>query len=171
MLALVCAFVQLAIAPNIGVGAGRANIALVFAGLVALSIGGRTGVLAGFCAGLFYDLTTTGPVGLMALLLTVCAYLLGTEEHNRLADDPTGSVTTFAIADLCVCLVYHITMLLVGQTDSIVEALLSRTLPSFVLTLVAFLLFWFFTYRGTGTGPSTLHTGKHGGGRYTLGKL
>ena len=62
-------------------------------------------------------------------------------------------------------------MLLVGQTDSIVEALLSRTLPSFVLTLVAFLLFWFFTYRGTGTGPSTLHTGKHGGGRYTLGKL
>lgn len=173
ILALVCALVQLAIAPNIGIGAGRANIALVFAALVALTIGGRTGVFNGFVAGLFFDLTTTGPVGLMALLLTVCSFVLGNEEHNRLADDPTGSVATFAIADFVVCLAYHITMLLVGQADSLIDALVSRTLPSFALTLLAFLIFWFFAFRGsgTGTGIGAMRGGRRGGGHYTLGKL
>ncbi|MEE1044060.1 MAG: rod shape-determining protein MreD [Olegusella sp.] len=170
VLALVCAVVQLAIAPNIVLGAGRANIALVFAGIVALSIGGRTGVFAGFCAGLFYDMTTTGPVGLMALLLTVCSYVLGTEERNRLADDPTASLAVFAVGDLAVCLAYHVTLLLVGQTTSVVDALVARTLPSFVLTFVAFLIFTYFLTRGSG-GSSGVPHGRRNGSHYTLGKL
>lgn len=169
-LAVVCAVVHLAIAPNIGLGAGRANIALVFAGIVALSIGGRSGVLAGFLAGLAYDMTTTGPVGLMALLLTVCSYTLGTEERNRLADDPTASTAVFAIADCAVCLAYHITMLLVGQADSVVDALVARTLPSFVLTLIAFLIFTYILNRGSGNGNGASR-GRHGGNHYTLGNL
>ncbi len=170
VLAIVCAVVQLAVSPNIGFGAGRANIALVFAGIVALSIGGRTGVLAGFLAGLFYDMTTTGPIGLMALLLTVCSYVLGTEERNRLADDPTSSLALFAIADFAVCLAYHVTMLLVGQASSLIDALIVRTLPTFVLTLVAYLIFSYFLTRGPGGGASTPR-GSRGGSHYSLGKL
>ena len=65
-LALVCMVCQLALAPNIGIGNGRANFALVFTACVAFNAGGRRGVLAGFFAGLVFDLSTTGPVGLMA---------------------------------------------------------------------------------------------------------
>ena len=46
--ALICAVLQLAIAPNVGLGNGRANLALVFAATVALTTGGGRAVLCGF---------------------------------------------------------------------------------------------------------------------------
>ena len=83
--AIICAVLQLAIAPNVGLGNGRANLALVFAATVALTSGGGRAVVCGFFAGLFYDLSTTGPIGLMALLLSVCGFALGGEGRNRLS--------------------------------------------------------------------------------------
>ena len=77
IVACVCALLQLAIVPNIGIANGRANLALVATACLALQIGGRTTVIFGFLAGLFFDLTTTGPVGLMAFELTLVGYLLG----------------------------------------------------------------------------------------------
>ena len=62
LLAVICLVVQIALAPNIALGNGRANMALVFAGLASLMIGGRTGVVCGFVAGLIFDLSTTGPI-------------------------------------------------------------------------------------------------------------
>ena len=67
LLALVSLLCHLILGPAIGIFGGHPNFALVFAGIVALSIGGNTGVAAGFAAGLAYDLTATSPVGLMAL--------------------------------------------------------------------------------------------------------
>lgn len=84
-LALACLVLQLAVAPNFGIGNGRINFALIFSAVVALTIGGRTGVLCGFLAGFVFDLSTTGPVGLMALLLTVSSFQMGMECRNRLS--------------------------------------------------------------------------------------
>ena len=88
VLALVCLVCHLALAPNIALGNGHANFALVFAEVVALSVGGPTGVLCGFLGGLVYDLSSTGPIGLMAFLLTAAAYPLGMEVHDRIGEDP-----------------------------------------------------------------------------------
>ncbi len=72
-----CLILQLALAPNISLAQGHINFALIFCALMALKIGGKTGTICGFCAGLLYDLSSTSPVGLMALLLTVMSYILG----------------------------------------------------------------------------------------------
>ena len=58
--AIICAVLQLAIAPNVGLGNGRANLALVFVATVALTSGGGRAVVCGFFAGLF---TTSPPQG------------------------------------------------------------------------------------------------------------
>jgi len=44
--AIICAVLQLAIAPNVGLGNGRANLALVFAATVALTSGGGRAVVS-----------------------------------------------------------------------------------------------------------------------------
>ena len=164
ILAVVCAVCQLALAPNIGIGNGRANFGLIFTACIAFNVGGRRGVLVGFFAGLFFDLSTTGPVGLMAGCCAAAAYLLGQDGRNRMAGEFAATVAEFSIATLVVSLVYHFAMLMVGQSFSLLDVLVLRTLPTAFLTIVAFLPFAWFYSRSTGGGPSLSMGGRHRGG-------
>lgn len=167
VLALVCFVLQVGLAPHIALGNGRINFALIFAAVVALTIGGGTGVFAGFLGGFVFDLSTTGPIGLMTLLCTVGAFSLGLEARNRLSDDPSGSVVAFSAVTFVVSLAYHLGMLLVGDAASFFDVLFLRTVPTFVLTVVAFLPFvWFFS-----RDSANLRRGGLSGGHYSLGKL
>lgn len=154
VVAAVCLVAQLALAPNVGLGNGRANFALVFAVSVSLSAPPSRAVVAGFLAGLVFDLYTTGPVGLMAFCLTVASFLLSGEGRERAAGDLGLCVARFAVADLAVALVYHLAMLLVGQSDSLVDTLFLRALPTAALTLVAFLPFAWLLNRARTPGSS-----------------
>ncbi len=165
LLAVLCAVLQLALAPNLGLGNGRANFALIFSACVSLGMGGRRGVLAGFAAGLFFDLSTTGPVGLMAFCLTVSSYLLGTECRNRMAGDFATPVALFSGAALGVSLVYHLAMLLVGQADSLLDVIVFRTLPTALLTIVFFLPFAYYSSRVRASGLNLGGGGHHFSGR------
>lgn len=161
LLILLCAVLQLALAPNIGFGNGRANFALVFSACVALSKGGRTGVLCGFFSGLFFDLSTTGPIGLMAFCLTVSSYVLGIEGRNRMAGDLAASMALFSVASLGVSFAYHLAMLLVGQASSIIDVIVFRTLPTAALTIVAFVPFAYYFSRVRTSGPNLGGRGTH----------
>ncbi len=110
ILAVVCLVLQLAVAPNLALGNGHINFALVFAGIIALTRGGRIGVICGFVAGLVFDLLGTGPMGVMSLLLTVASYFMGIEVRNRLAEDFSGSMIVYVIAAVGVCLLHNLTM-------------------------------------------------------------
>lgn len=139
----------------------------MYAACYALIVGGRYGVVVGFVAGLVYDLSTTGPIGLMTLLLTVMSYVLGAEERNRFADGLPQSLATFGIAALAVEFAYHFVMLMMGQASSFADVLLVRTLPSFALTFVVFIPFgYFFTREALGARPRRVHR-QHGGGHYS----
>ena len=162
VLAVVCLVLQLALAPNIALGNGRANFALVFSACVALTLGGQRAVVAGFLAGLVFDLSTTGPVGLMAFCLTVSSYVLGLEGRDRMAGDMAESALSFAVATVAVSLVYHLAMLLVGQADSLIDVIFLRALPTSLLTFVAFLPFAYYFSRVRSTGGPSL---KGGAGR------
>ena len=157
---------QLALAPNIGLGNGRANFALIFTVCVAFNVGGRKGVLAGFFAGLFFDLSTTGPVGLMAGLCAAAAYVMGQEGRNRMAGEFGASVAEFSIATLVVSLVYHLAMLMVGQSSSFLDVIILRTLPTAFLTIIAFLPFAWIYSRSTGGGPNLSMGGRRRGGSH-----
>lgn len=158
-LAVVCLVCQLALAPQLGPLAGLANFSLVFAVCMALLRGGEPGVLSGFLAGVVFDLATTGPMGLMALLLTVTTYLLGSEGRNRVADDPQLAWLQGAVACLLVQLAYALVQLAVGQSSSLVEAVVFRALPSGVLTALLLVPFVWATARqghaGLGLGGSS----------------
>jgi rod shape-determining protein MreD len=161
LLAIGCAVLQLALAPNVGLGNGRANFALVFTACVALSLGGRRGVVCGFLAGLFFDLSTTGPIGLMAFCLTVTSYVLGLEGRNRMAGDLANSMMLFSASALAVSFAYHLAMLLVGQASSLIDVLVFRTLPTAALSIVAFLPFAYYYARVRTSGPSLGGQGGH----------
>ena len=161
VLAAICFVLQIALAPNCGLGNGRANFALVFAACIALAQGGKRAVIAGFAAGLVFDLSTTGPVGLMAFCLTGASYLMGLEGRDRMSGDLASSATTFAAAALGVSFAYHLAMLLVGQASSIVDVLFFRTLPTALLTFVAFLPFAYYFSRVRSSGGGSLGR-KHG---------
>lgn len=159
VLAVVCLVLQLALAPNVALGSGRANFALVFAACAALTKGGRRGVLCGFVAGLLFDLTSTSPIGLMAFCLTVTSFVLGLGQRDRMAGDLTGSVASFSAAALAVSLVYHLTLLLVGQATSLLDVIVFRALPTALLTVIAFLPFAYVLSRVRVSGGSSLGGG------------
>lgn len=172
-LALACLVLQLAVAPNLALGNGRINFALIFSAVVALTIGGRTGVLCGFLAGLVFDLSTTGPVGLMALLLTVSSFQMGMECRNRLAGELGPSMILFVIHAVLVSLFYHLAMLIVGQASSVFDVIVLRTLPTLLLTVLAFVPFAIVYSRGEGSGLSGRQLGSHSkrGSKYNIGNL
>lgn len=169
VLAVLCLVLQLALAPNVGLGNGRANFALIFASCVALQVGGSSGVVAGFAAGLLFDLSSTGPIGLMAFCLSVSSYLLGMEQRNRMAGDLGATMALFCASALGVSVVYHLAMLLVGQTSSIVDALFLRALPTALLTAVFFVPFAYYFSRvraaSGGLGAGSIRAGRLGGSR------
>lgn len=167
LLALIALVLQLGIAPAITWGQGHPNFVFIFAAVVALSIGGQTGVVSAFAAGLVMDLSTTGPVGLYALLFSIACYILGMEVRDRIAEEPSMTLIPFAVAALCVSLFYAIAMLLYGASESFLEAIVFRALPSTVLTILGYLPFLFVMGRG-GTSGLRGGTGKHRS-RYTLG--
>lgn len=170
-LALVSLFCQLGLAPGIALGNGHPNFALVFSGVVALSIGGETGVMSAFFAGLVYDLSSTGPIGLMALFCTIAAFVMGMEVRDRLSEESMLTIIPFSVATLSVCLAYNLAMLLFGQAASFVDAVVFRALPSTPLTIIAYILYVLVIGRSHQGGlrmgvPST--PGRHSS-RYTLG--
>ena len=144
----VCLLLQVCLAPYIGFDNGRINFAIVFSGIYALSRGGRPAVVAGFVAGLLYDLLTTGPIGLCAAICTVTSYFLGMEERNRFADGFVGPTSSFGIAALASLLVYHLCMLLVGFGTGFIELVFLRVLPSFAMTFICYIPFAYFQLAG-----------------------
>lgn len=158
-LALACAVLQLAVAPNIGLGDGRANLCLVAAACFALSTGGTPAVVFGFFSGLFYDLVTTGPVGLMSFELTLASLMLGMKGRNRLAEDKVGSAQITAATIVIVELVYGIAMVAVGGAGGFFQVLGLRTIPSVLLDMLAFVAVGFVIRRRAASG------GGFGGGK------
>lgn len=172
VLAIICLFLQVAVAPNVGFGNGRANLALVFAGLVSLLVGGQIGVLCGFLAGLVFDLSTTGPIGLMSCLLTVASFVAGIEARNRIGDDFMGSMRLFCWMAGAVTLIYHFTMLLVGEASSLMDVILLRSVPTLLLTVLAYAPFAYFLSHSTGNalslGGKPSKSSRAHGSRYDL---
>lgn len=147
VLGAICLLLQVMVAPNVGMGNGRINFAVVFAGIYALTRGGKSAVALGFFGGFMYDMLSTSPIGLMACLLTVFSFALGSEERNRFADGTVAAFTTFGTGSFVVFVLYHFAMLLVGDTASVGDILLLRVLPTFAMTFLGFLPFAYYELR------------------------
>lgn len=148
VVALICFVCQLALSSYLGMANGHPNFALIFSIVIALSMGGRVAVISGFVAGLVFDLSSTGPVGLMALLLSVSSYILGSEMRDRYSDEVKDTLLPAGGTILAVSVAYNLTMLVVGQSDSLIDALIFRSLPTALLTALCYAPFAVLAGRG-----------------------
>lgn len=167
VLAVVLGLLQLSVVPNVGLLGGRANLALVFVACACLGGDAQRAPLIGFLAGLFYDLAGSGPIGLMALLLTLAGYLFAASGRSRVADDFGGSLMMFAPVAVGVGVIYALVVLALGISPSIVDALFLRALPGAVLDCVCLAIVAAVLAR-TSSGSGGSLGGAHSRGGYTL---
>lgn len=151
ILAVVLGLLQLSIAPNIGILGGRANLALVLVAALCLGGDASKAPVIGFASGLFYDLSGSGPIGLMALLLTLMGYALAIGGHSRISDDPTAGVVLFIPVALIVEVAYALVLLVFGQAGSFVDVVFMRALPGAVLDVLSMVVVAFFLGRAGGS--------------------
>jgi rod shape-determining protein MreD len=131
---------QVAVAPHLSIGGAVPNFLLLMVIAVALIEGPRYGTIAGFAAGLMFDLIGTGPIGPMALVLCVVGFVAGSLQENMFAEGWRLPVTVVLIASLITTLGYWIVLALAGETGSFWSALLSVMVPSALYNAVLALL-------------------------------
>ncbi len=152
VMGIVCAVLQLALAPNVALASGHFNFCILFAGVVAAQVGGRPAIICGFLSGLFYDLSATSPIGLMAFLLTLGSALIGSGERSSSGEDSRTAFLSYVILALAVELIYGVMVLMLGQSSSFVDAIFLRALPSFLLDCLAYIPYYILSSRSSSSG-------------------
>lgn len=140
----VAAVLQLAIAPQVSLFGGRFNFMVVLALTMALACDIRSAVLAGFFAGLFFDFTSSVPVGLMSLLLTLACFFLSMVSHGMGGGFSSNTLRLVGVAAFGVNLAYGFALFLLGIESSLVSALLVHGVASSVLDILAAIPFLVF---------------------------
>ena len=164
----ICAACQVILAPNLPLANGRPNFMLIFAGSMALCYGGTFGILASFGAGLFFDIVSSGPVGVMAFLFTLMAAVIGREDRNVIADATPQALRIFCLAAPAVELASQLVLMAIGQGGTLLDTLGLRWLPASVLDIVFFLPFLLFLSR---TGSRSPQLGKKKTGAHKRSKI
>lgn len=132
-----CILLHLALAPHINLAGGRINFMLVLTAVLAISGESRSLVYIGFFSGLLYDLTTTGPVGLMALLLAVMGYVVALMSRGLSSGLGMETLRVVVVAVLAVNVVYAVCLVVLGVESSALMSVVGHGLTSSLLDLVA----------------------------------
>lgn len=118
---------------------------------------------------MFFDLVGTGPIGLMALLLTVAAWFMASANQSRIADDFVSALTFYAPVEIVVSLIYAVVLMTTGQVSSLVDAIVFRALPGIILDIVSFAIFGAVISRSSGQSSRLGGFGsKSGKGGYSM---
>ena len=161
----VAAVLQVALAPQISIAGGTVNFMVVLTVVLALSSDAGSAVMIGFFSGLFYDLTSAAPIGLMTLILTVAGFAVASGARGGLGSLSSDSIRFAAIAILAVNLVNGIALLIMGVEGDVLWALLGHGASSTVLdALVAAI----FLALGGSSGPQRGFTVRPRTSKYKL---
>lgn len=134
---VVCAVLQVALAPQVSVFGGRFNFMLVLTASLAISGDSRALVYIGFFAGLFYDLTGTSPVGFMALLLALMGYTVALMSRGLSSGLGMETVRVVIAAILVVNILYALGLYFMGIESNVLISVGVHGLASSVLDLIA----------------------------------
>lgn len=133
-------FLQVGVAPYIAIAGVVPNFLLLAAVTLALVEGPTYGAISGFTCGLAYDLIGTGPVGPMALVLTLTGFIAGLLEANLFAEGWLMPLTVVAIASLASEFAYGLILSVLGVGGPFVSTSLTIMLPGAVYDTVLALL-------------------------------
>lgn len=133
---------QVGVAPYIAIGGVVPNFLLLATVSLALIEGPSYGAVTGFTCGLLYDLLAAGPVGPMALVLTLTGFVAGLLEANLFAEGWLMPLTVLAIASLATELVYGLILDVVGSGGPFLPSFFGIMLPGAIYdTALALLVY------------------------------
>lgn len=124
------AILQAAIAPYLAIGGTVPNLLLLVVVTLALVEGPNWGCVSGFFGGLMFDLVGTGPIGPMALVLSVVGYVTGTLQANLFAEGWLLPLTVLGVASLFAELAYGLILAILGEVSGFWHALLTVMVPA-----------------------------------------
>jgi rod shape-determining protein MreD len=124
------AILQATLAPYLAIGGVEPNFLLLAVVTLALTEGPVVGASAGFAAGLIFDLLGTGPVGAMALVLTVTGYLAGALQANLFAEGWRLPLSVLAAASLLSGVAYALVLQVLGEGGSFWSGVVTVVLPA-----------------------------------------
>lgn len=137
---LVATLLQVALAPYISLGGVTPNFLLLVVVTLALATGPTEGSVCGFIAGLLFDLIGSGPLGPMALVLSVTGYLAGLLHEQMFAEGWLLPLTVLGVAALSAEIAYGLVLALLGVGGPFWSALLTKMLPGAVYNVTLALL-------------------------------
>lgn len=139
---IVALLLQAGLAPYISIGGVTPNFLLLVVITAALTSGPTAGASSGFAAGLLFDLLGTGPVGPMALVLTVTGFLAGMLHEQMFAEGWLLPLTVLFFASLAAEVAYGLMLMLLGTQMSFGRTLLTTMLPGAVYNTALALLIY-----------------------------
>ncbi|MCL2491140.1 MAG: rod shape-determining protein MreD [Coriobacteriia bacterium] len=126
----IAVLLQVMVAPYIAIGGVSPNFLMITVIIMALVEGPNTGTVLGFVAGLLFDLLGAGPVGPMALVLSITGYIAGLVQENLFAEGWILPVGVIALATFTSEILYMIVILFLGTQTSLASAFFGIVLPS-----------------------------------------
>lgn len=131
--AVICAMVlQVGIAPHIAVGGVVPNLLLLVVVTLALVQGPRAGTVAGFAAGLLFDLIGTAPIGPAALTFCIVGFVAGSLQAHTFAEGWLLPLLILFIASLTAEVIYAIVLVVLGEGGFGIRPILGVMLPGAV---------------------------------------
>jgi rod shape-determining protein MreD len=139
---LVAAVLQAALAPHMAIMGVAPNFLLLVVITLAMVEGPIPGAVAGFAAGLLFDLLGSGPIGPGALVMTSVGFVAGTMRANMFAKSWILPVTVVFVASFLAELAYGIFLAVIGVETQLLPLIWTIILPSAVYdTVLALLVF------------------------------
>lgn len=139
---LAATLLQVGLAPYVSIGGVVPDFLLLVVVTFALATGPSEGAGVGFAAGLIFDLLATGPVGPMALVLTVTGYAAGQLHEVLFAEGWLLPLTVLAAAALLSEVAYAIMLDLLGASVPFWRAFLTKMLPGAVYNTASAVLIY-----------------------------
>jgi rod shape-determining protein MreD len=120
---------QTVIAPNIMILGAMPNFILVYVCVVAMVYNGPSTYVLAFTMGLLYDFMSVHPVGIMAAVLTLVAYIAGRSYEVFGSETVSLSLIVSMSASLVAEVLYAIVYVMLGSNITLGDAFFSRALP------------------------------------------
>jgi rod shape-determining protein MreD len=132
----VAVVLQISIFSEIDIFGGRPDLLLVTLVMVALLRGAIFGAIAGFGAGLLYDMGTFGTLGFIALLYTLAGYWIGRYGETTGRDRSHAPVLSVAVVTILFAIGALMLHFMLGENAPARQVLVGSLLPTTILNLL-----------------------------------
>jgi rod shape-determining protein MreD len=139
--AIICGVLQVMLAPYISIGGVCPNFMILATVCAAFTVGPSRTCVYGFACGVVFDLSTTGPLGAMALVLTVVGYLVSVLAHDALDESVPVALGVLLVSAFIAELIELVVMCFMGSATffhSFVATVLPGTLYDAVFGIICF---------------------------------